>query len=229
VNVEIWSDIACPWCFVGKRRFEAALAQFEHAEDVTVTWRSFELDPSAPASLPGDRSEHLARKIGVSVEQARGMEAQMTEMAKGDGVEFRFDRAHLPNTFDGHRLVHLAAQHGVQDAMKDRLFRANFTDGELVSDHDTLVRLGVEVGLPEEEVREALAGDAYGAEVRDDERTAQGLGIRGVPFFVVDRALGASGAQSPDVLLGLLREGWQRQPPAITVVADGDACGIDGC
>ena len=154
----------------------------------------------------------------------------MTEMARGDGVEFRFDRAHLANTFDGHRLVHLAAKHGLQDAMKDRLFQANFTDGDLVSDHDALVRLAVEVGLPDDEVRAVLAGDAYGAEVREDERTAQGLGIRGVPFFVVDRALGASGAQSPDVLLGLLQEGWQRQaPPAVTVVADGDACGVDGC
>src|SRR5215203_4434186 len=130
VNVEIWSDIACPWCYVGKRRFEAALAQFEHADQVTVTWRSFELDPGAPAERVGDRAEHLARKYGSSVEQARAMQQQMTDVAAGESLEFHFERARSGNTLDAHRLLHLAHDHDLQDAVKERLLRAYLTEGE---------------------------------------------------------------------------------------------------
>ena len=207
MHVEIWSDIACPWCFVGKRRFEAALAQFEHRDQVTVTWRSFELDPAAPHERTGERAAHLAEKYGVSVEQAREMEAQMAQTAAGDGLAFDFDAARSGNTFDAHRIVHLAAVHGRQDAMQERLFSAYLEQGELVSDHSTLARLAVEVGLPGEEVEELLAGDRFAAEVRDDERTAAALGINAVPFFVVDRAMGASGAHPPAALLSLLEQG----------------------
>jgi predicted DsbA family dithiol-disulfide isomerase len=228
VNVEIWSDIACPWCYVGKRRFEAALAQFEHRDDVHVTWRSFELDPAAPAEREGDRAAHLASKYGVTVEQARDMERQMTDTAAGDGLDFHFERARSGNTFDGHRLVHLAAAHGLQDAMKERLLRAYLSDGELVSDRETLVRLAVEVGLDGDEARDALATGRFAAEVRDDERAAAELGISAVPFFVVDRARGAAGAHPPEALLDLLRQGWAARSP-LTVVAEGDTCGIDGC
>jgi predicted DsbA family dithiol-disulfide isomerase len=210
VNVEIWSDIACPWCYIGKRRFEAALASFPHRDEVTVTWRSFELDPGAPAERPGDRAEHLASKYGSSVEQARAMEARVTETAAGDGLEYRLDIARAGNTFDAHRLVHLGAAHGVQDAVKERLMRAYFTEGELMSDHATLVRLGTEAGLPADEVAEMLSGDRFAAEVREDEQTASRLGISGVPFFVVDRALGASGAHPPEALAQLLEQGWAR-------------------
>jgi predicted DsbA family dithiol-disulfide isomerase len=228
VDIEIWSDVACPWCYVGKRRFEAALAQFEHADDVQVVWRSFELDPGAPAERPGDRAEHLARKYGMTVERARELEQQMTATAAGEGLDFHFEIARAGNTFDAHRLVHLAAEHGRQDAMKERLLRAYFGEGELVSDHDTLVRLGVEVGLPEPEMRDMLAGDRYADDVREDERTATNFGIGAVPTFVVDRALGASGAQPPEALLELLRQGWANRKP-VSVAAAGDSCGIDGC
>lgn len=228
LHVEIWSDIACPWCYVGKRRFEAALAEFEHRDEVAVTWRSFELDPAAPAEREGERAAHLARKYGVSVQRAREMEDQMAAVAAQDGLDFRFDRARSGNTFDAHRLVHLAAAHGRQDAMKERLFRAYLTEGELVSDDATLARLGADVGLPADEIADLLATDRFAAEVRDDENTAHGLGISAVPFFVVDRAMGASGAQDPVVLLGLLRKAWAASQP-LTVVADGDCCGVDGC
>jgi predicted DsbA family dithiol-disulfide isomerase len=231
MEVEIWSDVACPWCYVGKRRFEAALAQFEHRDDVTVTWRSFELDPEAPAERAGDRAEHLASKYGMSIEQARQAEAQMAQTAAGEGLEFRFDVARAGNTFDGHRLVHLAQAHGLQDAMKERLLRAYFSEGALISDHDALTRLAVEVGLPEEEVRDTLASDRYAAEVREDERAAHSFGIAAVPTFVVDRQLGASGAHPPEQLLSLLRQGWaQRKPPVGAIVgSDVEACGLDGC
>jgi predicted DsbA family dithiol-disulfide isomerase len=217
VDVEIWSDIACPWCYIGKRRFESALEQFEHRDDVNVTWRSFELDPGAPPERTGDRAERLAEKYGMSVEQARAAEQQLTGVAAGEGLPFRFDIARSGSTFDAHRVVHLAATHDLQDAMKERLLRAYFTEGELMSDHDTLVRLAGEVGLDEHEVRELLAGERYADEVRADERTAGELGISAVPTFVVDRKLGASGAQPPEELLDLLRQGWAKRSPASAI------------
>ena len=228
MHVEIWSDIACPWCYVGKRRFEAALAAFEHRDEVRVTWRSFELDPSAPREREGDGAAHLARKYGTSREQALAMHQRMTATAAEDGLDFRFDLARGGNTFDAHRLVHLAEAHGVQDAMKERLMRAYLTEGELMSDPATLERLAVEVGVPADAVRQMLATDRYAAEVRDDERTATSLGITAVPFFVIDRRIGAAGAQPPEVLGELLRRGWAERP-AIPVVATGDTCGVDGC
>jgi predicted DsbA family dithiol-disulfide isomerase len=228
MHVEIWSDIACPWCFVGKRRFDAALARFEHRDEVAVTWRSFELDPAAPHERTGERAAHLAEKYGVSVEQAREMEAQMAQTAAGDGLAFDFDAARSGNTFDAHRMVHLAAAHGRQDAMKERLFSGYLERGELISDHTTLARLAVDVGLPGEDVEELLAGDRFAADVRDDERTAAALGINAVPFFVVDRAMGASGAHPPAALLSLLEQGWAARTPLATI-AEGDACGPDGC
>jgi predicted DsbA family dithiol-disulfide isomerase len=229
MHVEIWSDIACPWCYVGKRRFEAALAAFEHRDEVTVTWRSFELDPVAPRERAVDGATHLAEKYGTTREQALAMQQRMTAVAAAEGLEFRFDRARGGNTFDAHRLLHLAAAHGAQDATKERLMRAYLTEGEAIGDPSVLERLGIDAGLPPDEVREVLAGDRYTAEVREDERTAAQFGIHAVPFFVVDRAIGASGAQPPEVFAELLRRGWEARAGAIPVVAGGEACGPDGC
>jgi predicted DsbA family dithiol-disulfide isomerase len=228
VHVEIWSDIACPWCYIGKRRFEAAVAGFPHRDEVTVTWRSFQLDPEAPAERPGELAAHLASKYGSSVEQARARQAQITELAAAEGLDFRFDRARSGNTFDAHRLVHLAAAHDKQDAMKERLMRAYLTEGELMSDHAALARLAGEIRLPADEVDGLLAGDRFAAEVVDDVRTGVGLGITGVPFFVVDRAFGASGAQPPELLRELLTHAWEARP-RVEVVSGGESCGVDGC
>lgn len=228
MNVEIWSDIACPWCFIGKRRFEAALAGFAHRDEVQVTWRSFELQPDAPAEAEGDRTVRLARKYGMTVERARGIQDHLTEVAAADGLDFHFETARSGNTFDAHRLVHLAAVDGRQDAMKERLLRAHLSEGELVSDHDTLVRLAAEVGLDAEEVRAALASDAYADAVREDERTAGSLGISAVPFFVVDREIGVSGAQPPELLGKMLDRAWEARAP-LEVIAGGEACGPGGC
>ena len=213
MHVEIWSDIACPWCYVGKRRFEAALAAFAHRDEVRVTWRSFELDPGAPPEREGDRAEHLAAKYGSSVEQAHAMHAQMTDMAAAEGLEFRFDLARAGNTFDAHRLVHLAAAHGRQDAMQERLMKAYLSEGELMSDRPALTRLAIEVGLDADEVHETLATDRFAAEVREDERTAAALGVNAVPCFVIDRRIGAPGAQPPEVLAGFLQRGWESRSP----------------
>ena len=215
MNVEIWSDIACPWCYIGKRRFEAALAGFDHRDELEVTWRSFELDPNAPREREGDRVEHLARKYGTTREQAESMHEHMTGIAAGEGLHFRFDIARGGNMFDAHRLVHLAATHGLQDAMKERLFRAYLSEGQVMGDPAVLERLALELGLPEEEVRDLLGGDTYSAEVREDEQLAASLGITAVPFFVVDRTIAASGAQPPELLRELLDRAWaQRSTPA---------------
>lgn len=227
--VEIWSDVACPWCYVGKRRFEQALAGFEHRDDVQVMWRSFELDPSAPAAVEGDRAARIAAKYGTTVEQAREMEQRMVDTAAAEGLAFRFEIARSGTTFDAHRIVHLAAEHGLGDAMKERLLRAYFTEGELMSDHETLVRLAGEVGLEEEDVRAALGGERYAAEVRDDEQTATALGITAVPTFVIDRAFGVSGAQPPAELLAFLQQGWNAHRSSEPVLAVGDSCAADGC
>jgi predicted DsbA family dithiol-disulfide isomerase len=228
VHVEIWSDIACPWCYVGKRRFEAALAGFEHRDDVHVTWRSFELDPTAPSERPGDGAQALADKYGMSRDEALAAQQRLADVAAGEGLAFRFDLARGGNTFDAHRVLHLAAAHGLQDATKERIMSAYLEQGELISSADVLERLAVEVGLDADEVREVLAGDRYADEVRSDERTAAGLGIHAVPFFVVDRKIGASGAQPAEVLRDMLRQAWPAEP-AVQVVADGATCGPDGC
>jgi predicted DsbA family dithiol-disulfide isomerase len=215
MQVDIWSDIACPWCYIGKRRFEHALAEFEHAAEVEVSWHSFELDPGAPREREGDRAAALAAKYGLSVEQAHEMEQHVADTARGEGLAFRFDIARSGSTFDAHRIVHLALERDLQDAMKERLMSAQFTEGKLVGDPETLVALAVQVGLDEREVRETLASDRFAEAVREDERTAAQIGIRGVPTFVVARSLGVSGAQPPETLLELLRQGWERSTAAV--------------
>jgi predicted DsbA family dithiol-disulfide isomerase len=209
--VEIWSDIACPWCYVGRARFAAALARFEHRDEVTVTWRSFELDPDAPAEREGSHAERIARKYGRTLEEVAEMDAQLTAAAAADGLTIRFSDVRSGNTFDGHRLIHLAAAHGKQDAMKERLFRAYFSEGALISDHATLQALAIDVGLPADDVGELLLTERYAEEVRDDERTAQSAGISAVPCFVIDRKYGASGAQPPETLLEFLQHGWAQR------------------
>jgi predicted DsbA family dithiol-disulfide isomerase len=209
MQIEIWSDIACPWCYVGKRGFEAALDAFEHRHEVTVTWRSFELNPSAPRERGVDSAGHLAEKYGMTREQAQASQQTLADVAAADGLDMRFDLARGGNTFDGHRLVHLAHAHGRQDAMQERLMRAYFTEGELIADTATLARLALDVDLPQDEVTEVLATDRYGAEVRDDERSAASLGIHAVPFIAVDRRIGAAGARPPEALGELLRRGWE--------------------
>ena len=211
MELEIWSDIACPWCYIGKRRLEAALEDFEHADEVTITWRSFELDPNAPAERAGELAGHLASKYGMPIEQARQSQEAITATAAAEGLDFRLGVARSGNTFDGHRLVHLAAEHGLQAPMKERLMRAYFSEGQLISDPETLVALGIEVGLPESEIRELLAGERFADEVRADEQAAAGLGVSGVPTFIVDRSVGVTGAQPPELILEMLRQGWTRR------------------
>ena len=227
--MEIWSDVVCPWCAIGKRRFGAALARFEHRDEVVVRWRSFELDPTAPRERPGPLVEHLAGKYGTTPAQARGMIDRMTATAAADGWAFRLDRARGGNTLDAHRLLHLAADRGVQDALEERLLAAYLVDGEPIGDPDALVRLAAEAGLDEPGARAVLASDRYLDAVRADEAQARALGITGVPFFVVDAAYGVSGAQPADVLLDVLRTAWTAAHPPQVVGPGGGACTDGSC
>jgi predicted DsbA family dithiol-disulfide isomerase len=233
MKVEIWSDVVCPWCYIGKRRFEAALARFDHRDEVELVWRSFELDVSAPASgdEPGTYAARLAGKYGCSVTEAQAMIDTMTDTAALEGLDFRFDLARPGNTFDAHRLLHLALEHGRQDALKERLDAATFTEGSPASDHGALRALAVEVGLPEVEVDAVLASDRYSEAVRADEEQARAYGISGVPFFVVDGRYGISGAQPADAVLQTLDKAWSERPPLALVTSEGSApsCEGDSC
>jgi predicted DsbA family dithiol-disulfide isomerase len=227
VKVEIWSDVVCPWCHIGKRRFETALARFAHRDEVDVVWRSFELDPSAPHELGVPLLDHLAEKYGVGRDEAAAMMERIRVNGEAEGIAMRFSEARPGSTFDAHRVLHLAAARGVQDAVKERLLSAYLCEGELVSDHDALERLAAEAGLEKDDVAAVLAGDAYAEAVRADEAEARGLGATGVPFFVLDRAFGVSGAQPADLLLEALERAWAAAHPLTMVEGPGGA--DDGC
>jgi predicted DsbA family dithiol-disulfide isomerase len=235
VKIEIWSDVVCPWCYIGKRRFEAALAEFPQRDQLEVEWKSFELDPGAESATARSDSdngyaERLASKYGTTPRAAQKMLDDMTATAATVGLEYHFELASHANTFDAHQVIHLGLERGVQDAVKERLLKAYFSEGALIGDHETLARLGAEAGLDADEVRTALAEQRYAAAVRSDEAEAAQLGISGVPFFVVDRKYGVNGAQPPEQILELLRRAWSEAHPLTVVGAgDGQACGPDGC
>jgi predicted DsbA family dithiol-disulfide isomerase len=212
MQLDIWSDIACPWCYVGKRRLEAALEAFEGSDDVQIRWRSFELDPSAPAEGYDDNAGRLASKYGVSREEALARMQQLTEVAAADGLDLSLPDARGGNTFDGHRLVHLAAEHGLQNEMKERLLHAFHSERAPIADHEVLARLAAEVGLPVGEVAELLSSDRYADDVREDEQLAAQLGVQGVPCFVIDRKYGITGAQPPETLLAALDQAASQTP-----------------
>jgi len=204
MHVEIWSDVICPWCYIGKRRFEDALSKFDGADDVQIVWRAFELDPGAPPQRHGTLVQHLAVKYGMDAESAQASVDRLTRLAAAEGLEYHLDATRSGNTFNAHRLIHAAETEGIQGAMKERLLRAYFTEGAPIGDDDTLVRLAVEVGLDANMAATVLAGDAYASAVRADEQRAMEMGISGVPFFLIDGKFAIAGAQSADVILDLL-------------------------
>jgi predicted DsbA family dithiol-disulfide isomerase len=212
MRVEIWSDLACPWCYIGKRRLEAALARFEHPEVVEVTWRSFELDPASPRLHQGDPTRALAAKYGVTLEQAAAFQAHMTEVAASEGLAFDLLAIHPGNTFDAHRLLHLAADQGLGDALHERLFAAYLCEGQPIGDRRVLLGLAAEAGIDPGHARGVLDSDSYASQVRAEEAEAAALGITAVPFFVIDRTYAIPGAQPPELLLGALRRAWEEQP-----------------
>jgi len=229
MRIEIWSDIVCPWCAIGKAHLDAALAKFEHADQVEIVWRSFELDPGAPAVRDGAYSEILARKYGTTVDGAQAMVQQMSDRAAESGLAFALERARSGNSFDAHRLVHLAAERGMQNQVKEYFLRAYLSEGEAIGEQETLRRVAVDGGLDPVEVRDVLDSDAYADAVRADEREAYERAITGVPYFLIDGRFAIPGAQPAELILQTLQRAWQESHHAVTVVGGGAVCGPDGC
>jgi predicted DsbA family dithiol-disulfide isomerase len=210
MRVDIWSDIVCPWCYIGNSRFSRALAEFEHAGDVEVVYRSFELDPSIPDGQATPIRDLLAAKYGMSPAQVEQAEGRVASLAAAEGLDFTADRA-MGNTFDAHRLVHLGHEHGAQDRVLQRLYHAYFGEGRSVFDHEALAGLAAEAGLDPAGARQALEDGSYAGDVRTDEAEAARLGITGVPFCVLGGKYGVSGAQPDETFALALRQAWDAQ------------------
>lgn len=240
MRIDIWSDIACPWCYLGLTRFERVLAGFEHADEVEVTLHSFQLDPSLPDRFDGTEAQYLATRKGLPDASIRQMFAQVQQAAATEGLTLDFDTVQVANSRRAHRLLH-AAQHADETGrlawrVKLALFEAHFVAGESIGDADTLVRIAGEAGLPETDARAALESPELEDEVAGDIRQARAYGIGGVPFFVLDGRYGISGAQPREVFAGALRQVWDELHPAPTPltplgvgVSGGESCGVDGC
>jgi predicted DsbA family dithiol-disulfide isomerase len=228
VRIEVWSDVVCPWCYIGKRRLETALERFPHRDQVEVVWRSFQLDPSIPEGETHPTLPALAAKYGTSEDAMRANMARVEQLAADEGLTYDLANGISGNTLRAHELLHAAAEKGLGDKVKERLLHAHFEEGRSVFDVDSLVALGVEVGLDEAELREVLADRRHLAAVHQDSATARALGATGVPFFVVDRKYGAAGAQPPELLLQILERAWADANPLVTVPT-ADGCDDGSC
>lgn len=232
MRIEIWSDVVCPWCYIGKRRLEKALAAFGHETEIEVVWRSFQLDPSAPAVPVETVAESLGRRYGGGPEAGKQMIDRVEAVAAEEGLLFRHHQSLRVNTVDAHRVLHLALESGgpeLQGRLKEALLSAYFVETENVADHDTLQRIAVGVGLDEVRVKEVLGGTEYAGAVETDIREAAALGATGVPFYVVDRKYGVSGAQASEVFTQVLERAWTDAHPKLDLVGGAEACGPDGC
>lgn len=230
MEIDIWSDIRCPFCYIGKRKFEMALEKFAHKDKVNVTWKSFELDPGLITNAEVSAIDHLASAKGISKEQAKGMQDYVTNIAKEIDLDFNSKNSIVANSFNAHRLIQLAKTKGLGSEAEEALFKAHFAEGKNIDDNDTLFETGVSIGLAESEVKEIFTSEAFSKEVRQDEMQAQSLGINGVPFFVINNKYAVSGAQSPQTFLEALEQTWEeikkeKQPLIIT---EGKSCSTDG-
>lgn len=214
MKVQIWSDVVCPYCYIGKREFGKALEQFPQRDQVQVEWKSFELDREAPVRSADDMYGHLAKKYGRTREQAKEMVAGVVERARSVGLAYNMDKAVMGSSFDAHRLIQLAKTKGKGDEAEERLFKAHFVLGEHIGDKAVLRAIAEEIGLDGHEAAEMLAGDAFTEAVEADEYEAQQIGVRGVPFFVLDNKYAVSGAQASEHFLGALHQAWNERQPA---------------
>jgi len=228
MKVEIWSDVMCPFCYTGKRRFENALQQFAHKDEIEVIWKSYQLDSSMQTEPGKNINQYLAERKGWTLDYARQMNAHVTNMAKEVGLHYDFDKAIVANSFDAHRFSHLAAKYGLGDAAEERFFKAYFTEGKNIADHNTLIQLGIEIGIDASVTKQMLATDAYTYEVQHDINEAETLGLRGVPFFVMNRKHGVSGAQPEEVFLKTLEKSfddWQQEQQQLELaITEGEVC-----
>ena len=231
MKIDIWSDIMCPFCYIGKRKLEGALAQFEHRDDVKISWHSFQLDPAMKYEAGKDIHGYLAVKYGKTREWSVSVHNQMTETAKREGLTYNFDKAIIANSFDAHRLIQLAKTKGLADAVEEGLFKAYFTEGKNISDHNTLMQIGMAAGLGVIEIGEMLNSDAFANEVHKDVEMARTLGINGVPFFLLDERYGISGAQPMEVFADGLQQAWvihERAKQVVKNEVNGAVCTPDG-
>ena len=228
MQVEIWSDFACPFCYIGKRRFEKALADFAHRDHVEVVYRSFELDRHAPKHVPHDVYDMLSSRYGMSRQEAIAMNEKMRQQAVSEGIDFQFSGIVLTNTFDAHRLRLFAEKQGKGAAISELLFRAYFSESKNISDHSTLADIAAATGLDREEALSVLASDQFAEQVRAEEEDGSRLGIRGVPYYLINRKHALSGAQPSSVYLNALQQIWDaQQPPQAAESASDEAC-LDG-
>lgn len=233
MKVEIWSDIMCPFCYIGKRNFEQALSQFPDKDFVEVEWKSFQLDPSIP-EVPEHQDDiyrFVAVRKGFSREISKKMHEELVLTAKNAGLEYNFDKALVTNSLKAHKLIQLAKTKGYGDKIEERLFLAYFTQGKNLNDSTTLIELGKDIGLTETEVNDALSNPLYLRRVEEDAKEAQGLGARGVPYFVIDRKYAIAGAQLPDRILQTLERAfaeWKKENPTPLKTAHGTSCLPDG-
>jgi predicted DsbA family dithiol-disulfide isomerase len=233
LKIQIWSDIMCPYCYIGKRRIEGALAEFPHAANVEIEWKSFQLDASFIASEADNMVEHLAEKYRKDKAWAQEMMDSMTQNAKNSGLDFHFEKAIMANSFNAHRLLHLAKKHNKSNELEELLFKAYLTDGKNINNLDTLSELGIEAGLDKNEIETVLHSDAYAEAVKQDIEMAHNVGVQGVPFFVFDNKYAVSGAQHVETFVKTLEKVWEEGDfkPTVTLIEtnDGSSCGIDGC
>lgn len=233
MKIEVWSDVVCPFCYIGKRKLEKALDKFPHKDQVEIEWKSFQLNPDQKTNPTISTLEHLAQSKGWSMDQTRQITSNVVQMAADQGLVFDFDKAVVANTRNAHRLIHLAKESGKGDQMKERLLSAYFSEGKNVDDFDTLTALGKEVGLTEEKIKETLQSNQFDSAVDQDIYESRQIGVRGVPFFVLDRKMGISGAQPDEVFEQTLEKAWAefaKNNPQLVMAgnADAESCDVDG-
>lgn len=230
MKVNIWSDVRCPFCYIGKRKFEMALEKFSHKEKVEVEWHSFQLDPNLKTTTEVNAIDHISEIKGISHDQAVQMHQHVTQVANEVGLDFEFDKVIVANSFNAHRLIQLAKKHGLGSEIEEQLFKAHFIEGKNIDDNEVLVSKGISVGLAEKEIKQVLFSDAFSEEVKQDEMKAQSIGVRGVPFFVLNDKYAVSGAQSPETFLDVLEQTWTdyEKENKTFITTEGDSCGADG-
>ena len=228
MKVEIWSDIVCPFCYIGKRKFENALNAFGNKEQVEIIWHSFQLDPDMIPVQGQSVDQYLADRKGVSLKEGKEMNEYMSSIAKEVGLEYNFNKAIISNTMNAHRLLHLAKKEGVQNDVKEKLFAAYYTNGKDVGDTETLIQIGESGGLKGDEIRELLQSNEYIKEVRIDQFRGEQLGVQGVPFFVFNNKYAVSGAQTSEVFSNVLEKVWEEENPLMELTAPAGFCTADG-
>lgn len=230
MNINIWSDVRCPFCYIGKKKFEMALENFPQKDKVKVSWHSFELDPNLTTNPEMNSMDYFCEVKGISREKAEGMHQHVIQAAKEVGLDFKSENTGIANSFNAHRLIQMAKSRGLDNEAEEQLFKAQFTEGKNIDNAKTLTEIGVAIGLDEDEVKEMLASGAFSKEVKQDEKQAQSIGINGVPFFILNNKYAISGAQSPDIFLQALNQAWEEfeQEKQPLIVTEGESCSIDG-